>query len=144
MGRQRRPRTGALALACVGVLAFATACSPGTPQQSGQAGNASDTAQLSSEVTTLLPPSDTPGFAPKYAEAVKGPVTGAQIALPYTNVLPLPDGPIGDPNKTYTFCFSQALTGSTWAVGQQESVMIEAARHPNVKLLTYNTNNDPL
>jgi ABC-type sugar transport system substrate-binding protein len=143
MGRQRRPRTGALAVAFVGVLTLATACSQGAPQQ-GPGGNAGDKSQLSSEVTTLLPPSDTPGFAPKYAPAVKGPLTGVDIALPYKDVLPLPDGPIGDPNKTYTFCFSQALTGSTWAVGQQESVMIEAARHPNVKLLTYNTNNDPL
>ena len=64
--------------------------------------------------------------------------------LPYANVLPVPEGPIGDPNKTYTFCFSQALTGSTWAVAQADSVAIEAARHPNVKVLYKNTNNDPL
>jgi ABC-type sugar transport system substrate-binding protein len=144
MGRQRRPRTGVLALACVGVLTLVTACGQGAALRADPAGGTGGNGQLSPEVSKLLPPSDAPGFGPKYAAAVRGPITGVDVSLPYTNVLPLPDGPIGDPNKTYTFCFSQALTGSTWAVGQQESVMIEAARHPNVKLLTYNTNNDPL
>jgi galactofuranose transport system substrate-binding protein len=96
------------------------------------------------DVKVLLAPKDSVVFAASVNEPVKGPITGKPISLPYASVLPLPDGPIGDPSRTYTFCFSQALTGSTWAVAQQESLMVEAARHPNVKILAYNTNNDPL
>jgi ribose transport system substrate-binding protein len=65
------------------------------------------------------------------------------MSLPYKDVLPVPDGPIGDPNKTYTICFSQSLTGSTWSAAQKDSVSIEAARHPNIKILATNTD-DPL
>jgi ribose transport system substrate-binding protein len=64
--------------------------------------------------------------------------------MPYADVAPLPDGPVGDPTKTYTICFSQADSIGSWAVAQRESAAIEAARHPNVKILFYNTNNDPL
>jgi ABC-type sugar transport system substrate-binding protein len=92
----------------------------------------------------LLTPPDAKSFSAEESETVTAPIQGGSMSLPYKHVLPLPDGPIGDANKTYTFCFSQALTGSTWAVAQQESVMLEAKRHPNVKMLYYNTNNDPL
>ncbi|MBV9515321.1 MAG: substrate-binding domain-containing protein [Mycobacteriaceae bacterium] len=93
----------------------------------------------------LLAPSDASTFnADQTCPTVKAPITGGNMTTVYCKVLPLPDGPIGDPNKTYTFCMSQALTGSTWAVAQQESVMVEAQRHPNVKVSYYNTNNDPL
>ena len=93
--------------------------------------------------STLLAPKDAVSFDAKSGAAVTAPISGGSMSLPYAHVLPLPDGPIGDPSRTYKFCFSQALTGSTWAVGQQESVMIEAARHPNVKVFYRNTNNDP-
>jgi ribose transport system substrate-binding protein len=69
---------------------------------------------------------------------------GKQFTMPYADVAPLPDGPVGDPAKTYTICFSQADSVGSWAVAQRESAMIEAARHPNLKVLYYNTNNDPL
>lgn len=144
MGRQRRPRNGVLALACAGLLALTTACSQGTAPEAAAGADAAGEEVAVQIDKFLVAPKDAPRFKADPAAAVKGPVSGRDISLPYTKVLPLPDGPIGDPNKTYTFCFSQALTGSTWAVAQQESVMIEAARHPNVKLLTYNTNNDPL
>ena len=92
----------------------------------------------------LLAPSDSVSFRAEPSPIVNAPITGGTMSLPYAHVLPLPGGPIGDPKRTYTFCFSQALTGSTWAVAQQESVMLEAARHPNVKVFYHNTNNDPL
>ncbi|MCG2624428.1 substrate-binding domain-containing protein [Arthrobacter sp. I2-34] len=144
MGRQRRHPRSVLALACAGLLALTTACGQGTTQQAA-AGSAPAADEAAAQIDKfLMAPKDAPHFSADPVAAAKGPVTGRDISLPYTKVLPLPDGPIGDPNKTYTFCFSQALTGSTWAVAQQESVMMEAAKHPNVKLLTYNTNNDPL
>jgi ribose transport system substrate-binding protein len=72
-----------------------------------------------------------------------GPITGANLSLPYFNDYPIPAGPIGDPSKTYTVCFSQALF-HPWATAQKESVMLEAARHPNLKVIYYNTDNDAL
>jgi galactofuranose transport system substrate-binding protein len=54
----------------------------------------------------------------------------------------VPDGPIGDPTKTYTVCFSQGLVNNPWSTAQRESVMLEAARHRNLNVLYYNTN-DP-
>jgi ABC-type sugar transport system substrate-binding protein len=101
-------------------------------------------AKAQDDISVLLAPADAVPFEASTNPAVTGPISEKPISLPYAQVLPLPEGPIGDPARTYTFCFSQALTGSTWAVAQQESVMIEAARHPNVKILSYNTNNDPL
>jgi ABC-type sugar transport system substrate-binding protein len=121
-----------------GALAFAVACSPTAPSAKRAAADGTKIDQF------LLAPADAANFDPGTGTTVTAPISGGTVTLPYTDVLPLPDGPIGDPQKNYTFCFSQALTGSTWAVAQQESVMIEAARHPNVKVLTYNTNNDPL
>lgn len=132
---------GVVAGAAALTLAFA-GCTPnsGNPTSSGAA-----QADKSVIDQFLLAPSDATVFTAKTASsAVTGPISGGQVYLPYTDVLPLPDGPVGDPSKTYTVCFSQALTGSTWAVEQQESAQIEAARHPNVKMLFYNTNNDPL
>lgn len=74
---------------------------------------------------------------------MKGPITGAEMSLPFWNTLPVKAGPIGDPKKTYTFCVSQSLI-HPFTVGQKESVAMEAARHPNVKIIYRNTDNDPL
>jgi ABC-type sugar transport system substrate-binding protein len=54
----------------------------------------------------------------------------------------VPAGPIGDPHKTYTVCFSQGLVNNPWSTAQRESVMLEAARHPNLKVVYFNTD-DP-
>jgi ABC-type sugar transport system substrate-binding protein len=105
-------------------------------------GNAADEGKVD---PFLLAPGDAATFkADQTCPSVKAPIGGGNMTMVYCRVLPVADGPIGDPNKTYTFCMSQALTGSTWAVAQQESVMVEAAKHPNVKVFYYNTNNDPL
>ena len=138
MGKRRPVRRAALVMGMAGALAFAVACSPTAPSAKRAAADGTKIDQF------LLAPADAANFDPGTGTTVTAPISGGTVTLPYTDVLPLPDGPIGDPQKNYTFCFSQALTGSTWAVAQQESVMIEAARHPNVKVLTYNTNNDPL
>ncbi|WP_214367684.1 sugar ABC transporter substrate-binding protein [Pseudonocardia sp. H11422] len=71
---------------------------------------------------------------------VTGPLTGQRLQLPYGKALPVPDGPIGDSNRTYTFCFSQALVNQPWPTAEKESLMLEAARHPNVEIRYFNTN----
>lgn len=92
----------------------------------------------------LLPPDGAVSFSAEQSQPLVAPTSGEPMSLPYAHVLPLPEGPIGDPDRTYTFCFSQALAGSTWAVAQADSVALEAARHPNVEVIYRNTDNDPL
>jgi ABC-type sugar transport system substrate-binding protein len=70
------------------------------------------------------------------------PLTHQKVRLMWGKDFPVPAGPIGDPNKTYTMCFSQGLVNNPWSTAQRESVMLEAARHPNLKILYFNTN-DP-
>lgn len=77
-------------------------------------------------------------FAP--SPVLTTPVTHEKVSLNWGKAYPVAAGPIGDPNKTYTFCFSQGLLNNPWVTAQRESVMIEAARHSNLKVLYFNTN----
>jgi galactofuranose transport system substrate-binding protein len=96
-----------------------------------------------SELEGLVAPSGTEVFEADYSgEGATAPTSGEQMVLPYEHILPIDEGPIGDPDRTYTFCFSQALTGSTWAVAQADSAQIQAEKHPNVEVLFRNTDND--
>jgi len=70
------------------------------------------------------------------------PLTHQQVRLMWGNDFPVPEGPIGKPDQKYTICFSQGLVNNPWSTAQKESVMLEAARHPNIQMLYYNTN-DP-
>ncbi len=90
----------------------------------------------------LIPPEDAKVISPTSTALVKDPVTGEQVALPYADAFPVADGPIGDPKKQYKVCFSQALIRHPFPVSQRASMMIEEARHPNLKVLYYNTDND--
>lgn len=71
------------------------------------------------------------------------PFTKQPVVLPFWKDLPVPAGPVGDPKKTYTVCVSHSLF-HPFPLSQKSSAALEAARHSNVKLLYYNTNNDPL
>jgi ribose transport system substrate-binding protein len=57
--------------------------------------------------------------------------------LPFTNVLPLPEGPvaIGGKTKQITIGFSQTGFNHPWRIAMLESLQAEAARHPNVRLI---------
>jgi ABC-type sugar transport system substrate-binding protein len=149
MATRKVIRFASAAAGAAALMLVFTGCTPSP--ESSTSSSASQTEDSSGQVDQaqiddfLLAPSDATVYEATTAEtAVTGPLSDSPVYLPYNHVLPLPDGPVGDPNKIYTVCFSQALTGSTWAVEQQESAMIEAARHPNVKVLFYNTPNDPL
>lgn len=91
----------------------------------------------------LYAPDDATRFEPA-PSMVTNPDTGRPIMLPYFNTLPVPEGPIGDPARNYTICFSQALIRHPFAEAMQASLAAEAARHPNLTILYYNTDNDPL
>jgi ABC-type sugar transport system substrate-binding protein len=112
------------------------------PAESGAASEAPSEASVIDQF--LLVPAGATELEAKPGAIQTGPVTGSDLSLPYEGVFPLPEGPIGDPNKTYLFCYSQALIRHPWAIAQEESVRLEAARHPNVKVLYNNTDNDPL
>jgi ribose transport system substrate-binding protein len=132
----------AVSLACAATFA---ACG-------GKANDSSDAASAApkgaaSQATIdkfLLPPADAQVVEAAPGPVRTGPITKGPLALPYEKVFPIPDGPIADPKKKYKICFSQALIRHPWAIAQKESIMLEAAKHPNVKMLYYNTDNDPL
>lgn len=118
-----------------------TAC--GTSTATG--GNASASAHPTpSLVNYITAPPGAVVLSPNPGPVVKAPITGNPLRLPYFSDYPVPAGPIGNPHKTYTFCFSQSLIDNPWVTAQKESVMLEAARHPNVKILYFNTNADSL
>jgi ABC-type sugar transport system substrate-binding protein len=131
------------AISAAGALAIAAgACGEG--RQTDNAASSQGAASKETIDKFLLPPADARRETTKPGEVREGPITKASLALPYEGVFPLPDGPIADANKQYTFCFSEALIRHPWAVAQKESIMLEAARHPNVKVRYYNTDDDPL
>jgi len=57
--------------------------------------------------------------------------------LPFTTVLPLPEGPveIGGKVKQLTIGFSQTGFNHPWRIAMLESLQAEAARHPNIRLI---------
>ena len=148
--------TALIVVACGGATTTPQETQQATPQASGQpaASQAVGSAQpqyvynpaitvYSGVDANLIAPPGAKSYDAQFGTPLKAPTSGGMMSLPWSYVLPLPDGPIGDATKTYTFAFSQALT-CTWCTAQLDSVLIEAARHPNVKILAYNTNNDPL
>ena len=60
--------------------------------------------------------------------------------MPFTNVLPIPDGPIG--NKQIVIGFSQTGFNHPWRVEMIRSAQAEVARHPNVSLVITDGNVD--
>ena len=93
-------------------------------------------------IALLNAPANATRVAANPGPAVTTPVTHEKVRLTWGNTYPVPAGPIGDPKKTYTVCFSQGLVNNPWSTAQRESVMLEAARHPNLRVLYFNTN-DP-
>lgn len=92
----------------------------------------------------LLAPEDATVLEADPGPVVTTGITGSEVSLPYASAIPVEEGPIGDPDRQYTFCFSQALIRHPWPVAQKESMMIEEEKHPNLEILYFNTDNDPL
>lgn len=136
--------TGLIVLASVALVACGGVDTSGGQESAQDGSSGQKTASGSSgkldEKAYLSAPSTAQVVEPKPGGNVIGPITKQSLVLPFNGQFPVPDGPIGDPNKKYTFCFSQGLVGNPWATAQKESVMLEAARHPNVKVLYYNNN----
>lgn len=57
-----------------------------------------------------------------------------QIKAPFTDYLPLPEGPVLDPKKTYRIGFAFHGFNHPWLVSLADTAAWEAARHPNVQI----------
>src|ERR1700760_3646499 len=69
---------------------------------------------------------------------------GFYKSLPFTSVLPLPDGPVTIPGKTgdITIGFSQTGFNHPWRTAMLAALQAEACRHPNIKLVVVDGNVD--
>ena len=65
---------------------------------------------------------------------VIGPISGQPLKLPFTSYQPLPEGPIGDPEKTYRIGYTIHGLAHPWNLNNADAAAWEAQRHPNVEL----------
>ena len=120
--------------ALVPLLAYANGKTESTAK-SGSAFQANYTSADYSESSPIV-------AGPTLGVVNMGPATKTPVSLPYGDVLPLPEGPVGDAGRTYTIGLSLPFTTNIWFLGVQDSALIEAQRHPNVKILVRNANQD--
>jgi ABC-type sugar transport system substrate-binding protein len=138
----RRVRSQSVAVVIGAAMLAVSACGAIGPRAHNNSGG---TAAASKQIDAFLSaPKGAPLVRPDNNTPAMDPIFKQPIVLPWANAYPVPDGPIGDPSKTYMICFSQALIRHPFAAGQRSAIMIEAARHPNLKVQYYNTDNDPL
>lgn len=74
------------------------------------------------------------GFEVGLGAEITGPLSGQSLKLPFSNLYSLPDGPIGDPSRTYRIGYSIHGLEHPWLLNNADSAMWEANRHPNVEL----------
>ncbi|MCP4405742.1 MAG: sugar ABC transporter substrate-binding protein [bacterium] len=65
---------------------------------------------------------------------VEGPMSKQQLKLPFTGYVPLPEGPIGDPDKTYRVGYTIHGFNHPWLLNNADTAIWEAGRHSNVEL----------
>jgi ABC-type sugar transport system substrate-binding protein len=65
---------------------------------------------------------------------VVGPISKQNLRLPFSDVHPLPEGPIGDPQKIYKIAYTIHGLSHPWLLNNADSALLEANRHPNVEL----------
>jgi len=63
-----------------------------------------------------------------------GPMSKQPLKLLFTDYLPLPEGPVGDPNRIYRIGYTIHGFNHPWLLNNADSAVWEANRHPNVKL----------
>ena len=73
-------------------------------------------------------------FTPGMGSVVTGPISGQSFKLPFTDVQTLPDGPVGDPKKTYKIGYTIHGLEHPWLLNNADSAQWEAQRHSNVEL----------
>jgi ABC-type sugar transport system substrate-binding protein len=73
-------------------------------------------------------------WKPGMGTSFVGPYSKLPIKAPFTDYLPLPDGPVLDPKKTYRIGFVFHGFNHSWLVSLADTAAWEAARHPNVQI----------
>jgi len=64
---------------------------------------------------------------------ITGPFSKQPLKLPFTDYVPLKNGPVGDPNKTYRIGVTFHGFSHPWLINWADAAAWEAQRHPNVK-----------
>lgn len=118
-----------------------------------QAGGLSAALAFSGTIGAILAACAPRGGEPTAASAIdmdrEWPISGMSTrellafyddVLPFTDHLPLPEGPIGD--SPITIGFSQTGFNHPWRVEMIKSAQAEVARHPNVSLVVTDGNVD--
>lgn len=65
---------------------------------------------------------------------ITGPLSGLTLKLPFTDILPIAAGPVGDTARTYRIGYSIHGLGHPWLLNNADSAVWEANRHANVQL----------
>jgi len=74
-------------------------------------------------------------FTPGMGTEATGPISGQALKLPFTGYHPLPEGPIGNPDKIYRIGYTIHGLGHPWLLNNADSAQWEAQRHSNVELI---------
>ena len=63
-----------------------------------------------------------------------GPLSGLPIKAPFSSYIPLAEGPVLNPDKTYRIGFAFHGANHPWLISLADTAVFEANLHPNVKL----------
>jgi ribose transport system substrate-binding protein len=64
---------------------------------------------------------------------IKGPFSKQSLKLPFTDYVPLPEGPVGDANKKIKIGVTFHGFSHPWLINWADAAQWEALRHPNVE-----------
>jgi len=78
----------------------------------------------------------TGGFAwePGMGREFTGPLSGLPIKAPFSDYVPLAEGAVLDPNKTYRIGFAFHGANHPWLISLADTAVYEANLHPNVEI----------
>ncbi len=71
-----------------------------------------------------------------------GPLSKLPIKAPFSDYLPLKEGPVLNPNKTYRIGFTYHGESHPWLISLADTAVHEANLHPNVKIEVYDAEFD--
>lgn len=79
-------------------------------------------------------PADGFEWEPGMGTKIQGPFSKNSLKLPFTEYVPLEEGPVGDENKTYNIGVTFHGFDHPWLINWADAARWEAERHPNVKV----------
>ncbi len=75
---------------------------------------------------------------------IVGPLSGQPLKLPFSGIIPLAPGPVGEPDRIYKIGYSIHGFEHPWLLNNADSAIWEANRHPNVELEVLDTEFDDM